>query len=140
MPSCQTLVLLVHLAVLRLAMNAMLLQRNSCFMKSCIRSSQGTRHPARITIQRDSTSSSVPWSTIDYHTKKKQRLADAYGNLIHSDATLLEPAVWTNDTKLALALRVGHRLIVAGDEEVMAMVVTRVCQRLKGIRKACPLS
>ncbi|PNW81823.1 hypothetical protein CHLRE_06g261850v5 [Chlamydomonas reinhardtii] len=92
-------------------------------MKSCIRSSQGTRHPARITIQRDSTSSSVPWSTIDYHTKKKQRLADAYGNLIHSDATLLEPAVWTNDTKLALALRVVSEELGVSEDDLRRDVV-----------------
>ncbi|KAG2430646.1 hypothetical protein HYH02_013644 [Chlamydomonas schloesseri] len=59
----------------------------------------------------------MPWSTIDYYTKKKKRLADAYGNLLHNEATLMEPAVWTNDTKMALALRVvSEELGVSEDD------------------------
>ncbi|GLC44996.1 hypothetical protein PLESTB_001745400 [Pleodorina starrii] len=51
----------------------------------------------------------LPWATVDYYTKKRERLKDEFGNLIHNERTIKEPAAWTQDAKMALAIQVVAR-------------------------------
>ncbi|GLI62791.1 hypothetical protein VaNZ11_005539 [Volvox africanus] len=51
----------------------------------------------------------LPWVTVNYYTKKQERLKDKHGNLIHNERTIKEPPAWTRDAKMALAIQVVAR-------------------------------
>jgi hypothetical protein len=52
------------------------------------------------------TKQQVPWNLTAYYTKKLERRTDALGNMVPDPALIAEPANWSPDVQLALAIRV----------------------------------
>ncbi|EFJ53146.1 hypothetical protein VOLCADRAFT_102769 [Volvox carteri f. nagariensis] len=71
---------------------------------------QGRNGSRTLALAKDSdNSNNLPWATVEYYTKKQERLMDKFGNLIHNERTVKEPAAWTHDAKMAFAIQVLAR-------------------------------
>ncbi|KAI8477007.1 MAG: hypothetical protein J3K34DRAFT_515981 [Monoraphidium minutum] len=64
----------------------------------------------------------APWEITNYYTKKLERRTDALGNIIKDPSAIAEPASWTPDARLALAVKVVAGELGAAEAEVGARV------------------